>query len=140
MEKFLEVLRSPLFLNSVIGVLVIASAILKVIGSIVKKQAVNYAGEVVDLVADIFRNSSNETKLTRAIDLLRNKVLEKTPKGFQWLVNACLSTQVLKFAIERTITVKKVTEHSEEMITDKISDVVVEKILKDKSDKNLTVE
>ena len=107
LNKILEVLQSPLFLNSVIGVLAVATAILNVLGNIFKKKAIDNASEIVDLVADIFKNSSNETKLTRAIDLLRNKVIEITPQGFKWLANTLLSRTVLKFAIERTITQKK---------------------------------
>ena len=126
LNKILEVLQSPLFLNSVIGVLAVTTAILKALGSIFKKKAIDNASEIVDLVADIFKNSSNETKLTRAIDLLRNKVLEITPQGFKWLANALLSTTVLKFAIERTITQKRVAEAVENKAKETIADVVKE--------------
>lgn len=126
LNKILEVLQSPLFLNSVIGVLAVATAILKVLGGIFKKKAIENASEIVDLVADIFKNSSNETKLTRAIDLLRNKVLEITPQGVKWLANALLSTTVLKFAIERTITQKRVAEAVENKAKETIADVVKE--------------
>ena len=107
LNKILEVLQTPLFLNSVIGVLEVATAILNILGGIFKKKAIDNASEIVDLVADIFKNSSNETKLIRAIDLLRNKVLEITPQGFKWLANTLLSTTVLKFAIERTYNSKE---------------------------------
>lgn len=126
LNKILEVLQSPLFLNSVIGVLAVATAILKVLGGIFKKKAIENASEIVDLVADIFKNSSNETKLIRAIDLLRNKVLEITPQGFKWLANSLLSTTVLKFAIERTITQKRVAEAVENKAKETIADVVKE--------------
>ena len=124
LNKILDVLQSPLFLNSVIGALAVATAILKVLGSIFKKKAIDNASEIVDLVADIFKNSSNETKLTRAIDLLRNKVLEITPQGFKWLANTLLSTTVLKFAIERTITQKRVAEAIENKAKETIANVV----------------
>lgn len=128
LNKILEVLQSPLFLNSVIGVLAVATAILKVLGNIFKKKAIDNASEIVDLVADIFKNSSNETKLTRAIDLLRNKVLEITPQGFKWLANTLLSTTVLKFAIERTITQKRVAEAVENKAKETIAEVAKEVI------------
>lgn len=128
LNKILEVLQSPLFLNSVIGVLAVATAILKVLGGIFKKKAIDNASEIVDLVADIFKNSSNETKLTRAIDLLRNKVLEITPQGFKWLANTLLSTTVLKFAIERTITQKRVAEAVENKAKETIVEVAKEVI------------
>lgn len=128
LNKILEVLQSPLFLNSVIGVLAVATAILKVLGNIFKKKAIDNASEIVDLVADIFKNSSNETKLIRAIDLLRNKVLEITPQGFKWLANTLLSTTVLKFAIERTITQKRVAEAVENKAKETIAEVAKEVI------------
>lgn len=124
LNKILEILQSPLFLNSVIGVLAVVTAILKVLGGIFKKKAIDNASEIVDLVADIFKNSSNETKLTRAIDLLRNKVLEITPQGFKWLANTLLSTAILKFAIERTITQKRVAEAIENKTKETLANVV----------------
>lgn len=111
MQKFLEFLSSPLFLNILVAVTTLTYTIIRIVSMFVKKKAtkkaLEYAAEIIEDVNIIFKDSSNSTKLERAICMLRSKVLEKTPDHFKWLVNALLSTTVLKFAIEHTITSKR---------------------------------
>ena len=79
MQKFLEFLSSPLFLNILIGVTTATYTVLKIVSGFIKKEAtkkaLEYSAEIVDQVNTLFKESSNSTKLERAIDLLRDKVL-----------------------------------------------------------------
>ena len=132
MQKFLEFLSSPLFLNILIGGTTVIYTILKITAGFIKKditrKALEYSAEIVDPVNNVFKDSSNSSKLERAIDMLRDKVLEKTPNGLKWLVNALLSTTVLKWAIEHTITAKKLMEKETEKAVDKVAEKVAEKL------------
>ena len=139
MQKFLEFLSSPLFLNILIGTTTVTYTIIKIVSGFIKKEAtkkaLEYAAEIVDQVNNIFKDSSNSTKLERAIDLLRDKVLEKTPNGLKWIVNAILATPVLKFAIEHTITAKKVAQKAEETVIQKVADKVADKVAGETAEK-----
>lgn len=133
MQKFLEFLSSPLFLNILLGTGTVIYTVLKITSGFIKKEATKtallYASEIVERVNTIFQDSSNSSKLERAIDMLRDKVLEKTPNGLKWLVNALLATPVLKWAIEHTITAKKLMEKETEKAVDKVAEKVAEKLI-----------
>ena len=128
MEKFLEILGSQLTLNIILSIFVVVKVVLGITKKFVQKKGLEIASNVVDRVADLFENSSNETKRERAIVLLQEEILKYTPASLKWLVNLTINPALLTWILSKFYSEKAVIEKETQKAVNKIADKVVEKV------------